>query len=89
MGLEGAAGGTVPRVGQHGAELDAAQTQMTASHAGSERGTRARVARLILEHGPVTAAGLSARLRLTPAAIRRHLDNLLDDGMIETREARY
>jgi predicted ArsR family transcriptional regulator len=89
MGLEGAAAGTVPRVGQHGAELDAAQTQMAASQAGSERGTRARVARLILEHGPVTAAGLSARLGLTPAAIRRHLDNLLDDGMIETREARY
>jgi predicted ArsR family transcriptional regulator len=55
---------------------------------GSERGTRARIARLILENGPVTAAGLSARLNLTPAAVRRHLDNLLADGMIETRTAR-
>src|SRR5262249_37415080 len=54
----------------------------------SEPGTRARIARLILEHGPATAAGLSARLGLTPAAIRRHLDNLLADGMIEAREAR-
>ncbi len=56
--------------------------------AGSERGTRAQIARLILENGPVTAAGLSTRLNLTPAAVRRHLDNLLADGMIETRTAR-
>jgi predicted ArsR family transcriptional regulator len=53
-----------------------------------ERGTRGRIARLILENSPATAAGLSARLGLTPAAIRRHLDNLLADGMIETRIAR-
>ncbi|HEY5353422.1 MAG TPA: metalloregulator ArsR/SmtB family transcription factor [Streptosporangiaceae bacterium] len=58
------------------------------AHSGSERGTRATIARLILENGPVTAAGLSTRLNLTPAAVRRHLDNLLADGMIETRTAR-
>jgi predicted ArsR family transcriptional regulator len=51
-------------------------------------GTRARIARLILENGPVTAAGLSARLGLTPAAVRRHLDNLQAEGMIEVRHAR-
>ena len=56
--------------------------------AAAEPGTRARVARLILENGPVTAAALSTRLGLTPAAVRRHLDNLLDDGMIEIRIAR-
>ena len=54
----------------------------------TERGTRGAVARLILENGPVTAAGLSARLGLTPAAVRRHLDNLLADGMIETKISR-
>ncbi|MGH3272913.1 MAG: helix-turn-helix transcriptional regulator [Streptosporangiaceae bacterium] len=57
-----------------------------AEHA--ERSTRRRIARLILENGPVAAAGLSARLGLTPAAVRRHLGNLLADGMIETRMAR-
>jgi predicted ArsR family transcriptional regulator len=55
---------------------------------GSERGTRGRIARLIMENGPVTAAGLSARLGLTPAAVRRHLDNLEADGLIETPPAR-
>ncbi|WP_433355041.1 helix-turn-helix transcriptional regulator [Microtetraspora malaysiensis] len=54
----------------------------------AERGTRARVARLILEHGPVTAADLGERLGLTPAAVRRHLDALLADGMIAPRTAR-
>ncbi|MGE5290236.1 MAG: helix-turn-helix transcriptional regulator [Micromonosporaceae bacterium] len=55
---------------------------------GGERGTRARVARLILEHGPITAFALSSRLGLTPAAIRRHLDALLNDRMIEVKKAR-
>ncbi|HYA50776.1 MAG TPA: metalloregulator ArsR/SmtB family transcription factor [Streptosporangiaceae bacterium] len=55
---------------------------------GGERSTRARIARLILENGPVSAAALSTRLGLTPAAIRRHLDGLLAGGMIEVRSAR-
>jgi predicted ArsR family transcriptional regulator len=55
---------------------------------GSDSGTRGRIARLILENGPVTSAGLSARLGLTPAAVRRHLDNLLADGMVQARNAR-
>ncbi|HEV2374196.1 MAG TPA: metalloregulator ArsR/SmtB family transcription factor [Streptosporangiaceae bacterium] len=55
---------------------------------GSERGTRGRIARLILEHGPITTVSLSARTGLTPAAVRRHLDNLLADHMIEARNAR-
>src|SRR6266487_2389988 len=80
-----------------GAGLDAAQTrrttptapgQATPTLSGTERGTRARVARLILENGPVTAAALSTRLGLTPAAVRRHLDNLLAGGLIEARTAR-
>jgi predicted ArsR family transcriptional regulator len=53
-----------------------------------ERGTRGQVARLILELGPSTAATLGGRLGLTPAAVRRHLDNLIAEGMVETRTAR-
>ena len=56
--------------------------------ADSERGTRGQVARLILELGPSTAATLGGRLGLTPAAVRRHLDTLISEGMIETRTAR-
>jgi predicted ArsR family transcriptional regulator len=50
--------------------------------------TRERVARSILELGPSTAAALGARLDLTPAAVRRHLDHLIDEGAVEAREPR-
>lgn len=51
--------------------------------------TRDRVARLLLDLGPSTAAALGERLGLTSAAIRRHLDTLLADGTIEAREQRF
>ena len=65
-----------------------ANERATSERGINERGTRARVARLILENGPITAFALSSRLGLTPAAIRRHLDALLADQMIEARKAR-
>ena len=49
--------------------------------------TRERVVRSILENGPSTAAALAERLDLTPAAVRRHLDQLLDDGAVEAARA--
>jgi predicted ArsR family transcriptional regulator len=55
---------------------------------GAEQSTRARIARLILENGPVSAASLGSTLGLTPAAVRRHLDQLLEGGMIESQTAR-
>jgi predicted ArsR family transcriptional regulator len=48
--------------------------------------TRDRVARTILENGPSTAADLAGRLDLTPAAVRRHLEHLLAEGVVEARE---
>lgn len=48
--------------------------------------TRDRVARTILENGPSTAADLAARLDLTAAAVRRHLDHLTEDGTVEARD---
>lgn len=50
--------------------------------------TRQRVVQSILVEGPSTAAALADRLELTPAAVRRHLDQLLDEGMLEAREPR-
>ena len=41
----------------------------------------------VLEHGPVSAASLAARLGVTPAAVRRHLEALSEDGLIEPRSA--
>lgn len=49
-------------------------------------GAAARVARLLLEGGPTTAAGVAERLGLTPAAVRRHLDALVADGLASATE---
>jgi predicted ArsR family transcriptional regulator len=51
-------------------------------------GTRDRVARAILERGPATAAALAEQLSITPAAVRRHLDALVAEGMLEARVPR-
>jgi predicted ArsR family transcriptional regulator len=53
-----------------------------------DQSTRHRVARSILVDGPSTAAALGERLDLTPAAVRRHLDQLVEDGSVEAREPR-
>lgn len=50
--------------------------------------TREAIARLILEHGPATASTLSEALALTPAGIRRHLDLLVIDGILQARDPR-
>lgn len=50
--------------------------------------TRERVVRSIHVNGPSTAAALAERLDLTPAAVRRHLEQLLADGEIQAREIR-
>lgn len=53
-----------------------------------ERSTRNRVARSILDHGPSTVAELAGRLGLTQAAVRRHLDALAADDIVQAREQR-
>jgi predicted ArsR family transcriptional regulator len=47
----------------------------------AEGRTRDAVARLVHESGPQTAAALAARLQLSAAAVRRHLDALVADGI--------
>jgi predicted ArsR family transcriptional regulator len=70
------------------------KTQRAATNfAGSPPGeadtsTQQRVLSSILKHGPSTAAELAARLGLTPAGIRRHLDVLLTTGHVQAREQR-
>jgi len=53
---------------------------------GGEVGTRERVLRTISERGPITAAELADALGLTPAAVRRHLDCLSHDELVQEHE---
>lgn len=50
-----------------------------------EGSTRAAVARVLMEQGPVTAAVVAGELELTEAAVRRHLDALMAAGEAEVR----
>jgi predicted ArsR family transcriptional regulator len=48
-----------------------------------ESRTRSRVLHMVSSDGPVTAAELGRHLKLTPAAVRRHLDVLVEQGAVE------
>ena len=48
--------------------------------------TRDVVARSILESGPTTAVALAEKLDITAAGIRRHLDSLIAEGVLTSRE---
>lgn len=63
-------------------------TLPTPSVRDAEQTTRERVARSILEHGPSTAGQLADRLDLTPAAVRRHLAYLEEEGDLSSEEQR-
>ncbi len=76
--LAPAAGFGVPRVGAAAREVG----RSDAGNPGSAEGrTRDAVTRLVQESGPLTAAALAERLQLSAAAVRRHLDALVADGI--------
>ncbi len=53
-----------------------------------DTGTRERVARVVLEQGPVTVSAVAQRLGLTPQAVRRHLDVLVAEGRVGEHDVR-
>jgi predicted ArsR family transcriptional regulator len=65
-----------------GAELPAVEPEFRVE----EDRTRDRVCREVLAQGPVSAVQLAHTLGLTPAAVRRHLDVLLVQGLVAVRD---
>lgn len=47
--------------------------------------TRERVLQLVVEEGPISAAALGRKLDLTAAAVRRHLDAMTEQGIVEIK----
>lgn len=75
--------------GAHASDASAASAGATydGEHASPlESRTRSRVLHMVSADGPITAAELGRHLDLTPAAVRRHLDALVDQGAIEPHE---
>jgi predicted ArsR family transcriptional regulator len=51
-----------------------------------ESRTRSRVLHMVSAEGPITAAELGRHVDLTPAAVRRHLDALVEQGAVVEHE---
>lgn len=51
-------------------------------HREHEARTRDRVLAMVSENGPITAAALAASLGVTATGVRRHLDGLVDQGLV-------
>ena len=63
--------------------MESTAAQSARSSAGADDGrTRYRVTGLLLEHGAQTATELAARLGVSSAAVRRHLDSLVAAGRV-------
>lgn len=54
---------------------------------GPEGQTRERIMSLLLHKGTMSASELSKELNLTTAGVRRHVDNLVTDGLAEEAPA--
>ncbi|WP_022872496.1 helix-turn-helix transcriptional regulator [Nesterenkonia alba] len=62
------------------------ETRLAADLSGareSDGSTRERVLQLVVEEGPISAAALGKKLGLTAAAVRRHLDAMTEQGIVE------
>lgn len=70
-------------------ETAAAPDRATAPVSGDrgEGRTREAVIQLLLSDAPITAVDLAARLGISPPAVRRHLDQLVAEGAVISRQA--
>jgi predicted ArsR family transcriptional regulator len=59
-----------------------------AAAGGDEARTRTRVRTTVAEVGPVSAARIAEVLGLTGAAVRRHLEAMVAEGVVEARDPR-
>jgi len=85
VGHREAADGGDGMVRQDAARRDPAHAEHASSAADGR--TRDAVVRLLLEQGPTTAGGLAETLRLSGPGVRRHLDALVAEGSVVTRDA--
>lgn len=63
---------------------DASSDRSTTNN-GSSHTTRQKVMHAVLSQGPVSAATIGKNLKLTAAAVRRHLDTLEEEGLVEVK----
>ncbi len=62
-----------------------AETAQADASREADGSTRERVLQLVVEEGPISAAALGRKLNLTAAAVRRHLDAMTEQGIVEIK----
>ncbi|MBO9704973.1 MAG: winged helix-turn-helix transcriptional regulator [Arthrobacter sp.] len=82
---QGAPGSVVPAQREVPSRAASSRAVSRGSLVESEDRTRDKVRAAVLEHGPISAAELGKLLGYTPAAVRRHLDQLERGGVIEVK----
>ena len=81
-----ASGSAVPEAEHRGeAQPLGAASGSTDAFPEAESTTRQRVLQLVVEEGPISAAALGSALSLTAAAVRRHLDAMTEQGLLEVK----
>jgi predicted ArsR family transcriptional regulator len=63
--------------------------QQHADGTGADGQTRAAVVSLLVDEGPMTASDIAERLGISPAGVRRHLDNLTESGDVDLAPAGF
>ncbi|QRY64069.1 transcriptional regulator [Gordonia sp. PDNC005] len=63
--------------------------QQHADGPGADGQTRAAVVSLLVDEGPMTASDIAERLGISPAGVRRHLDNLTESGDVDIAPAGF
>ncbi|GEE02767.1 putative transcriptional regulatory protein [Gordonia spumicola] len=63
--------------------------QQHAEGTGADGQTRAAVVSLLVDEGPMTASDIADRLGISPAGVRRHLDNLTESGDVDLAPAGF
>jgi len=81
-----ASGSAVPEAEHRGEDQPlGAASGSTDAFPEAESTTRQRVLQLVVEEGPISAAALGSALSLTAAAVRRHLDAMTEQGLLEVK----
>lgn len=66
--------------------MNISRASLATADAAPESRTRERVLRAVSQQGPITTTALAESLELSDTAIRRHVDNLVTDGLIEAHD---
>lgn len=67
--------------------MEERRTASSSAHPSAEHDTRHKILLFVLRHGPVSATTIAEEFGLSAAGVRRHLDNIVAEGLAEIAES--